>query len=64
MKLSLNSYTKRDTNIIKGFAILSIVLHNYFHWLVPSPGGNEMNCSPSTVGSFSFLSAVSALPFR
>ncbi len=49
MKLSLNSYTKRDTNIIKGFAILCIVLHNYFHWLAPFPGENEFNFSPLNV---------------
>ena len=46
MKLSLS---KRDTSIIKGFAILCIVFHNYFHWLWPSPGENEFNFSPSTV---------------
>ena len=51
MKLSLNSYTKRDTNIIKGFAILCIVFHNYFHWLAPSPGENEFNFSPAHVGN-------------
>jgi peptidoglycan/LPS O-acetylase OafA/YrhL len=49
MKLSLNSYTKRDTNIIKGFAILCIVFHNYFHWLMPSPGENEFDFSPARV---------------
>ena len=38
-------FTKRDTSIIKGFAILSIVFHNYFHWLDPSPGENEFNFS-------------------
>ena len=45
MKSSLNNYTKRDTDIIKGFAILCIVFHNYFHWLAPSPGENEFNFS-------------------
>ena len=52
MKLSLNSYTKRDTDIIKGFAILCIVFHNYFHWLAPSPGENEFDFSPSRVHNF------------
>lgn len=42
-------YSKRDTSIIKGFAILCIVLHNYFHWLMPSPGENEFNFSPSYI---------------
>lgn len=49
MKSSLNNYTKRDTSIIKGFAILCIVLHNYFHWLAPSTGENEFNFSPANV---------------
>lgn len=51
MKSSLNNYTKRDTSIIKGFAILCIVFHNYFHWLAPSPGENEFNFSPANVGN-------------
>ena len=46
MKSSLNNYTKRDTSIIKGFAILCIVFHNYFRWLAPSPGENEFSFSP------------------
>jgi peptidoglycan/LPS O-acetylase OafA/YrhL len=40
------AYTKRDTTIIKGFAILCIVLHNFFHWLTPMPGENEFDFSP------------------
>lgn len=46
------SLTKRDTNIIKGFAILGIVLHNYFHWLDPSPGQNEFDFSSAAIASF------------
>ena len=46
MKSSLSSYTRRDTSILKGFAILCIVFHNYFHWLAPSPGENEFDFSP------------------
>ncbi|MBQ4205355.1 MAG: acyltransferase family protein, partial [Bacteroidales bacterium] len=42
-------YTKRDTSIIKGFGILCIVLHNYFHWIAPSPGENEFDFSPDRV---------------
>lgn len=34
-------YTKDDTLIIKGAAIILICLHNFFHWLPPSPGENE-----------------------
>lgn len=40
------AYSKRDTTIIKGFAILCIVLHNFFHWLTPMPGENEFDFSP------------------
>lgn len=47
-----HNYTKRDTSIIKGFAILSIVLHNYFHWLAPSPGENEFDFSSRRVLDF------------
>lgn len=42
-------YTKRDTTVLKGFAILCIVLHNYFHWLLPSPGENEFDFAPSHI---------------
>ena len=48
-------YTKRDTSIIKGFGILCIVLHNYFHWLAPSPGENEFGFSPDRVANFFHL---------
>ena len=49
-------YTKRDTSIIKGFGILCIVLHNYFHWLIPAPGENEFDFSPDRVTKlFAFL---------
>lgn len=37
----LKQYTKEDTSIIKGTAIILICLHNFFHWLPPSPGENE-----------------------
>jgi len=45
-------YTKRDTSIIKGFGILCIVLHNYFHWRPPSPGENEFNFLSERVTAF------------
>lgn len=45
-------YTKRDTAILKGFAILCIVFHNYFHWLEPSSGENEFTFSPLRVTRF------------
>lgn len=44
-----SNFSKRDTSIMKGFAIICIVFHNYFHWLWPSPGENEMNFFPAAV---------------
>ncbi len=35
--------TKKQTNFIKGLAILLIVLHNYFHLTNPSTGENEFS---------------------
>ena len=49
MKIAL---TKRDTLIMKGFAILCIAFHNYFHKLDPSPGENEFDFAASRVGAF------------
>ena len=48
-------YTKRDTAILKGFAILCIVFHNFFHWLPPSPGENEFDFSVHRVQNFFHL---------
>ena len=50
-----SNFTKRDTTILKGFAILCIVFHNYFHWLSPSPGENEFNFLSSRVSTFFHL---------
>ena len=51
--MQMNSdFSKRDTSIMKGFAILCIVFHNYFHWLYPSPGENEFDFSASRVTTF------------
>ncbi|MBO7055029.1 MAG: acyltransferase [Bacteroidales bacterium] len=35
------SISKEDTTLIKGLAIFCIVMHNFFHWMPPSPGENE-----------------------
>lgn len=50
--MTFSGYSKRDTNILKGFAILCIVFHNYFHWLWPSPGENEFDFSADRIGRF------------
>lgn len=45
----IGNFSKRDTSILKGFAILCIVFHNYFHWLWPSPGENEFSFSTEAI---------------
>ncbi len=35
--------SRADTELYKGVGILLIVLHNYFHWVRPSPGENEFS---------------------
>lgn len=47
-----NGLTKKDSSVLKGLAILGIVLHNYFHHLSPSPGENEFLFSPNTIHTF------------
>lgn len=39
--MRITPYSKSDTSIFKGFAILSICLHNFFHHIANSPGENE-----------------------
>lgn len=47
--MRIYSVSKDDTNIIKGVGILLIVLHNYFHWISPSPGENEFTFNASRI---------------
>ncbi len=43
MYMKVYSLSKDDTLLIKGMAIFSIILHNFFHKLEPSPGENEFS---------------------
>lgn len=45
-------FTRDDTNVIKGVAILSIILHNLLHWISPSPGENEFDFYRDRVNNF------------
>lgn len=45
-------FTKNDSLIIKGLAILAIMLHNLFRWITPSVGENEFGFSCQTVRCF------------
>jgi peptidoglycan/LPS O-acetylase OafA/YrhL len=40
---------KEDTELLKGLGILMIALHNYFHFVAPSPGENEFRFDPGNV---------------
>lgn len=50
--MKVYSISKDDTFIIKGLAIFSVVLHNFFHWVAPSPGENEFSFSTHCIYSF------------
>ncbi len=39
----IKTLDKQDTFLIKGIAILSILLHNFFHWIAPFTGENEFD---------------------
>ena len=58
--MRIYSISKDDTNIIKGVGILLIVLHNFFHWISPSPGENEFNFSSERI--FYFFKELYAYP--
>ena len=47
--MKIDAYTKDDTLRLKGFGILLICLHNYFHFLWPSPGENEFKFSSERI---------------
>lgn len=50
--MTIRSYSKQDTSILKGFAILCICLHNFFHHLEPSTGENEFYFSIKHINNF------------
>ena len=50
--MEFKGFSKRDTSILKGIGILSIVFHNYFHWLLPTPGENEFSFASERVTRF------------
>lgn len=50
--MTITNYSRQDTAIIKGFAILCICLHNILHWIQPITGENEFSFSRSCVDNF------------
>lgn len=41
----IKAFNKNDTFLIKGIAIIAILLHNFFHWIPPKTGENEFDFS-------------------
>ena len=55
-KISLTPISKENTLILKGIAILLIVLHNYYKWVNPVTGENEFGFSLShSIKSFIYV---------
>lgn len=54
------SYSQKDTSVLKGFAILCICLHNFFHHLKPYIGENEFSFSINHINNF--FSQLSSTP--
>lgn len=50
--MTIRNYSQQDTSIVKGFAILCICLHNFFHWIAPYTGENELYFSEEYVINF------------
>lgn len=53
-------FTKDDSLIIKGLAILAIMLHNFFRWVEPTTGENEFGFAAHTV--YKFTEQLTAQP--
>lgn len=54
--LDLRPFSHEDTTFLKGIAILLIVLHNYYRWVIPSTGENEFWFNPLAINrSWIFL---------
>ena len=47
--MRITAISKDDTLLYKGVGILLIVLHNFFHWIAPSPGENEWVFNPDYI---------------
>lgn len=61
--MRIYAISKEDTSLIKGLAILTIVLHNFFHWLMPSPAENEFSFEPQRIFDVFHLLAVRPFDF-
>jgi len=46
MIFTITSFTKKETTLLKGIAIILIVFHNFFRWVHPITGENEFYFNP------------------
>lgn len=58
----IKAISKEETNLYKGFGILLIILHNFFHWMPPWIGENEFDFDPKRV--YNLFSAISHYPLE
>jgi len=58
--MKIRNITIEDTTFYKGLAILMIFFHNYFHWINPAPGENEMEFKISVIQNY--ISSLFILP--
>ena len=56
-----STISKNEGTLLRAFAILAIVFHNYLHWISDSPGENEFTYRPERVQAF--LSALGETPW-
>lgn len=61
--VSHSTFSKNDSNIIKGLGILMIMFHNFFHLINPATGENEFSFSPDNFKRFINLTSNSPLDF-
>lgn len=58
--MKFKELTIEDTTFYKGLAILMILFHNFFHWVSPAPGENEMVFKLATIKNY--LTSLVILP--
>jgi peptidoglycan/LPS O-acetylase OafA/YrhL len=61
--ITLHSFSKDDSNFIKGIAILIIALHNYFRAVYPTTGENEFWFSNFFIQKFLVIVGSNPLEF-
>ena len=61
--IKTKALTTKDTNILKGLAMLMIMFHNFFHQIHPNTGENEFSFNPQFFQNFLNLVANDSFNF-